>query len=309
MPRQIILIHGNSVEKVGEKRYALQQELLPNGEEDGEIADIQSAGNQGLTLDSCVNDIIEELGTVSLIPDARRIVVVHDLADFKSGGGRRAKKSAKKSAKKAAKPAKQRASSWQILESFLLESLPETPNTLIFVYNEDEEKFRWLDKKSELYTFCQRHGDVFEFSDARIDWRFEDAVLAGDLNTSLLILREWADRSGSPQFRVLQTFNRLLQWLLQARLREEARESGANPHQIDLPNKKDRLSLDDMPPFKQKKVSARARFIPTDRLLAALQRLVVAQKAFFPTGEERVVPDAWDVLEELLVELLRPQRT
>jgi hypothetical protein len=295
MPRQIVLIHGNVEEKVGDKRFELQRSLLPNGDEDGEVVDVKSAGNQPLTLDAMADTIVQELGTVSLIPDARRVVVVHDLADFRSGRGGGAAGGGKK--KKAAA-----GRGWALLQDFLLNSLPQTPNWLLFVFNEDDEKMRWVDKKGALYEFCQRHGDIFELSEQRIDWRFQNVVLEGDLSDSIRLLREWGDRPGSTQFRVVQTMHQLLQLLLQARLREEAKAAGRDPSVADHPDK--RLSFSQQHPYKQRLIAARARTIPLARLRRALELLDEAQRAFFPTGEELHIPNAWDILEQVLVEIL-----
>lgn len=296
MPKQVVLVHGNVEEKVADCRYRLQREWLPGGEEDGEVVDIRSSSSHPLQLDKCAGRLIEELGTVSLVPDFRRVVVVYDLADLRTARRGSARQSAKKKASSADSALRQ-------LEDYLTRSLPETSNCLLLVFHEDDEKGRRVEKTSALYELVSRLGEIREYSEKRLDWQFEDAVLSGDLSASIELLREWNDRGGGSSFRVVRTLNQILQLLLQARAREASREQGRSSREMFPPDM--RVSLDRIPAFKAKKVVRLAEALPTDRLHDALDRLNQAQKAFFPTGREAVVHDPWETLEILLADLLK----
>ncbi|MBI5155529.1 hypothetical protein HZA57_09860 [Candidatus Poribacteria bacterium] len=295
MPTQVFLIHGNNEPEVNSARFELVRRLLPHGEEDGEIVDIRGPGNQPLKLEKCVEEIIQELGTVSLIADARRVVVVHDLSDFRDqqkGSVRAARK------EKKANPVDR-------LADYLANTLPQTENTLVFVYAENDDKGRYVAKSSPLYEMAQRLGEVREFSERRIDWTLEDALLARNLNLSVRLLREWNDRGSQTSFRIVSTLNNFLQLLLQARLQFEGQRDGVNTANL-FPTTM-RPSIASTPQFKAGKYRALARQFPLPRLRSAIRRLDTAQKCFFPTGEELVVHDPMELVETMVAELFRAE--
>lgn len=294
MTGRLFLIHGNQEAEVAAKRYDLVRSLLPHGEEDGEVVDLRPPGNQAYALDRALGDIIQEMGTVSLIPDAKRVVVVYELTDF-----RQRQKGSVREARKSAAGKKDHVAS---LEQFLKATLSDGDNSLIFVHNDDDEKNRRVEKSSPLYQLVARLGQVHEFTEKRIDWQLEDALLAGNLAGSIALTREWLDRGGNASFRLVMTINSFLQLLLQARIEGEAREQGDNVAALlagDL-----RPSLMQIPDFKRAKYRALARRVPTRKIRDALVRLVDVQKSFFPTGEERVVHDAAEQVETLYVDLV-----
>lgn len=292
MKLPIHLIHGNDDEKVNAARYELTRGLLPGGEEDGEVVDLRGPGNSPLTLDRCLGDIVQELGTVSLIPGMKRVVVVWDLGDFRS---------AREGSVREARKATAKVDPVARLRDYLTEILPSSDNTLVFIFNEDDDR-KQVAKSSALYQFVQECGTVREFSEKRIDWAFEDAVFGGRSTEAVRLLREWLDRSGSNTFRVVTTLNGIVQLLVQARLEIDARQAGVNA--AALITKDLRPSLATVPEFKARKVRSLAARLDEERLRRALRRLNDVQKAFFPTGEELVVHDATELAECLLVDLL-----
>jgi hypothetical protein len=301
--QQVYLIHGNDAEKVSSARYELLRKLLPHGEEDGESVDIRSPSSQPLTLEKAASQIAEEVGAVSLIPDARKVVWVWDLADFKAAGG--AKKPAAKKAAKSSRRASAKADPQAVLdglEATLREVLPETNNAVVFLYSEDDEKGRRLSKTAPLYELVRRLGAVQEFSEKRIDWAFEEAMLAGNATAATKLLGEWMDRGGNSSFRLVTTLNGVLQLLLQARLEAEAQARGDASRTLFPADM--RPGLGSVPEFKATKARRLAQQIPASRLRAALARLNQVQKSFFPTGEELVVHDAVEIAEALIVDLL-----
>jgi hypothetical protein len=297
MPIAVHLVHGNDEPRVNEARYGLLRRLLPLGEEDGEVVDLRGPGNQPPQLDRMVGQIIEELGTMSFVPDQKRVVVVWELMDFRTGkeGSLRAAK-AKSAAAKGAKrdPA-------AILEEYIRDSGTDSENALIFVFNEDDDRKK-VSKTSALYQMVQRLGEIQEFSEKRVDWALEDALFARRTDEAIRLLREWNEKS-SNAFRVVTTLNGFLQVLLQARLEIEATRDGRNARgafQVEGL----RPSLASVPDFKARKFRQMAADISLSRLQGCLTMLNDIQKALFPTGEELVVPDAMEMTEVMLVRLL-----
>ena len=118
------------------------------------------------------------------------------------------------------------------------------------------------------------------------------------------MLDEWLGRGGNAPFRVVSTLNGILQPLLQARLQIEAR--GRGDASQNLFPKDMRPGLGSIPDFKRPKFEALARSVDLDRLHRAIGELNDLQRAFFPTGDELVVPDAGEMAERLLIGLLAP---
>ncbi|MCB2154319.1 hypothetical protein KQI84_05495 [bacterium] len=295
MPPQIpkiVLIHGNVETQVNESRYELERVLLPAGEADGEVVDIRPTPNT--SLPKIVNEIIEELGTISLVPDMKRVVVVHQLNDFRKG-----KKGSVRQTRKTADPLEE---ACDRLEDYVKRVLPDMPNWLVFVYVEEDDWRKKVEKTSRLYQIVRQHGTVREFSEKRIDWQIDDALFARDIPQTISLLREWMDRPGSVSFRVVVTLNTFLQLLLQARLTMEAQREGVRAESF-FPDDM-RPSINKTPDFKVRKLKGLAGQIPLARIRAALGRLDQIQRSFFPTGEELVVHDAVEQLEVMLIELL-----
>lgn len=300
--RQVYFIHGNDEAKVSEARYALIRRLLPKGEEDGEVVELRGAGSQPQTLDKVIGRIEEEVGAASFVPDLRKVVIVYDLADLKAAGTAR-KKAAKKAAKSKAKPRPDAAqAALDRLQACIATVLPSTDHALVFLYQEDDEKGRRVAKGGPLYTLLQRHAVIQECSGKRLDWAFEEALLSGDARASLALLGDWIDRGGNASFRVVATLNSIVQLLLQARLQQEAERLGEASQTLfpaDL-----RPGLGSIPDFKRRKVAAMARGMELGRLKRALEDVNALQRAFFPTGEELVVPDSKEMAERLVIGLL-----
>ena len=290
---QIILLHGNVDTQVNEARYELERALLPGGEADGDVVDIRPGPNAAIS--KVTNEIIEELGTMNLVPDMKRIVVVHQLNDF-----RKAQTGSVRKARKTADPAD---AALDGFEDFLKRVLPSMPNWLIFVFVEEDDWRKKVEKTSRLYQMVRGLGEVREFSEKRIDWQFDDALFSRNIPLTISLLREWIDRPGSASFRIVMTINSFLQLLLQARHQIEAQRDGIRADAF-FPNDM-KPSLSKTPDFKVRKFKSLAMQIPLERIRTAIRRLDRVQKSFFPTGEELVVHDAPEQLEVMLIELLR----
>lgn len=289
---KVALIYGNQLEAVHESRYKLIQHLLPNGEEDGEVIEIRGAGTQPLKLEKAWSQIVEELGTVSLLPDAKRVVVVYDLQDFKTAS--------KGSVREAKKATKGKVDPLKKLEEYIRNVHMQSENALVFVYNEDDEKGRRVAKTSGIFQLVSGLGPVRVFQEKRLDWQFEEAVLNADLNQAITISREWLGRGGNSNFRMVTTLNGILQLLLQARLQLEARRANQASNNLFAGL---RPSLDQIPDFKANKVRALASLVTLETIHSAMKRLNDLQKSFFPKGTELLIHDPREQLEVLLIEL------
>jgi hypothetical protein len=294
---KVAMIYGNQLQAIHDSRLKLIHHLLPNGEEDGEVIEIRGAGNQPLKLEKAWSQIIEELGTISLLPDAKRVVVVYDLQDFKTAP-RGSVREAKKATKGKLDPLKK-------LEDYLRDVHMKSDNALVFVYHEDDEKGRRVAKSNPLFQLINDLGPVRVFQEKRLDWQFEEAVLKADLDKAISLSREWLDRGGNSTFRIVTTLNGILQLLLQARLEIDARRGNQSTSNLF---KGLRPSLDSIPDFKARNVRAMASSVTLDNLHSALHRLNQIQKSFFPKGTELVIRDPREQLEILLIELIHSVR-
>jgi len=293
--KQVCLIYGNQKDKVQDARYQFIHRFLPNGEADGEVIDIRPPGNQPLKLEKVWSQIIEELGTVSLIPDAKRLVIVHNLSDFKSAS-RGSLREKKKTQKGKVNPVEK-------LEDYIRKSLVKSPHALLFLYEEDDEKGRFVSKTNPLFMMLKSVGDVQVFQEKRLDWQLEEAVLARDMNRSISLVREWVKRGGNAPFRLTTMLNGILQLILQARLKIDAQKRGEKTGNI---YQEIRPSIDTVPEFKRKKVQQFAMNVSHESLLNSIHRLNQIQKSFFPKGTELIVHDPLEQLEVFLVELTKP---
>lgn len=290
---KVFLLHGNNAEALANARFALRTQLLPGGEADGEVVDIRPPGNMPLTLERAFSEIVQELGTVSLIPDQKRVLVVWQLNDFREDGRGSVREKKKAKGEKRDLVAE--------LGAFLRANLAESGNRVVFVFEEDDEKGRKVSKASPMYQLVRDLGDIREFSEKRLDWQLDDALLAADLTGSVRLIRDWIDRGGNAPFRLVGTLNGFLQLLLQARLEAEARRDGVDTK--GLFGASMRPSLESVPEFKARKMRALAGSMPLPKIRTALARLNDAQRSMFPTGQELVVHDGVEMVETMLAEL------
>lgn len=273
------------------------RQSLPNGDEDGEIIDLHPPGNMPHKLEKSLSTIIDELGTVSLIPDMRRVIIVYQMDDLRTaqtGSVREAKASSKGKPDPVAQ-----------LGQYLRQVHMQSNNVLIFVYEEDDEKNKLVSKTSPLYQLLSSLGPVQEFKEKRLDWQVEEALFNGDLSLSITLIRDWISRGGNAQFRLVTTLNGVLQLVLQARLAQEAREANQNTTNAFAGL---RPSLESVPPFKAKKAHMLASRLSLPALRRAFVRFNQVQCSFFPMGTEVVVHDAVEQTEIMLAELFAAAR-
>lgn len=296
---QLYLIYGNNETKVQNARYELVTSLLSPEERDAGLTEIQSAGNQALTLDTSLNEIVEELGTTSFIGDSRRVVVVYDLRDLMSvkasrGGAKKGKAKTKKS---------EGPTRMEVLLRWFDEVLPTTENIAIFVVTENDEKQRKIDPESPLFRYIKQHGKLIEEREKALNFDFEDHLINGNGPAALMVLREWMRRGGSDsgsRMKIYTTIANVVEMAIQARCLHDGRDRGVPRGHLEVPAFP---SLGRIPDWKAKKfhrMAQRFTFAQLKKLTADLNHL---QRIMYPTGNEDYVPNWEDYTEVIVMEL------
>ena len=296
-PHQLYLIYGNNEAEVGDARYSTVSRLLTPAERDAGLTEIRSAGNQPLTLDRALNEIVSELGTASFIPGSKRVVVIYDLADLfekKSGG----KGAAPSKAREKKGPSVDRMGQ---LVDYLANVLPTTENIAIFVCHENEEKGKSVSPETELFRLIQKHGTVIEKRDKPLNFEFEDTVLSANPTAAVSLLRDWLRRSGSDsgaRLKIFQTVAGIVELTFQARCVQEAKEQGLPETQVLV--QQGFPALNRVPAWKIKKIHTFAQRFSLHSLQEIIESLNRLQAIMYPTGEEDYIP-SWEEHLELLV--------
>ena len=247
---QIYLIHGNNETEVSNARYELVTELLGPEERDTGLTEIQGPGNQQLTLNRAISEIIGELGTSSFIAGSRRVVVVYDLKELYGSSGARKKKTTTKKKSTPAPEGREKA-----LTDWLDEVLPTTENVVIFVCRESDEKQRLVSAHSQLYRFIKSKGAIIEKRERPLQFEFENHLLAFNATAAIALFREWVKRSGADstaRLKMYTTFANFVELLFQARCIQEAKDRRIAESQVKV------LSgfpaLGNIPDWKAKKI-------------------------------------------------------
>lgn len=293
----LYLIYGNNETEVSNARFDLVNELLTPEERDAGLTEVRGPGNQPLTLDRAMSEIMEELGTTSFISGSRRVVVVYDLKEFFSAkrGGR------KKTAKKPA--TKKTASRTGVFTDWLRDVLPATENIAIFVCTENDEKSRTVNMNSELMEFFRQHGKVIECREKPMNFEFEDLLLSQNGPAALITLRDWMRRTGndsSGRLRIYTTVANVVELALQARADMEAKEKGIPSSHTSVQGFP---SIVKIPGWKAEKVRRFASHLSPERLHRAITHLNKLQRIMYPSGDENYIPNWEDYLEMIVMEL------
>jgi hypothetical protein len=296
----LYLIHGNLEAEVSNVRYQLVCQLLTPEERDAGLAEVQGPGNQPLKLDRCLNEIIEELGTSSFLPGAKRVCVIYDLQElYGSGGGAKAETKAPKKPKKAgAGPARDRE---EILREWLEKSLPSTGNIAIFVVNENDEKRKMLSRTGTLARFLLEKGVVIDRSEKPLNFEFESHLLEANTVAALQVFREWVHRAGGDsgsRGRIYATLANAVELLVEARMVQQAKVDGIPERFAVVEDVYPRLAA--VPPWKAKKYHDLARRHSVESVRALSQAGNRLQRVLYPSGEEAYVPD-WEGLAEEMI--------
>lgn len=281
---QIYLLHGDNEARINDaKRALIAQHLSPEQRAHNYSEFAPIAPRWSVSLDSIMADLISELAMASFLPEAKRVVVVYNLAELyqKSRKASDVTKSTRKT------------ESMRYFLDFLAGPFRHEANVLIFVTVEDHPKRRTLNKKSLLYALVKKSGIVQEMSEKRLAYRLSDALLRQDTSACIRIFRQWFpsyDKARQDIFRcVLDTVHLLVQAKIlnakQAALKTDTRLS------TTLFPKEFTKNILQQHPYRRKKFQDAASPYSTSQLTYALKYLLRLNAALYPVQQDRYVPD------------------
>lgn len=287
---QLYLIHGQDVEAINQSRDQTLDRLIPSESRYQNMSEFISETNRALRLADIASDIMNELSTLSLFEESRRVVVVVDLRDLCDGGGgrgRRPKKSKSKS--KAPAPGKGKADATEKFCDYLTRTLPQTPNAIVFV-NYEKDLETTVSKTSPLYKAVKAAGQIHEYKGENKTFAFQDALLGRNAETAVRLFREQASKTRSEPM----LFNALLRTtrgLLQAKVVSIKQRDGARADDLKALFPQDKSGFFNQHPFVQKKNLAGARNFKTSELTEALEELLEINRLVIPMSTDVYVRD------------------
>ncbi|MFP4380943.1 MAG: hypothetical protein ACLFUS_10635 [Candidatus Sumerlaeia bacterium] len=299
---QLYFISSSDAKWVSDQREKLVRELIPDELRDENLTEYYATGNAPLSLDKILEDIVGELSTLPLLPDSRRVVVVHDLRDFVSGGRSRAKSGGKKSGGKR--------SAADALIDFAKNDLPSTENVLIFSTIIDHSRGHYLDKNNALIKFIgsSQIGSVIKppYNEQDPLFLMGDALMERNTQKCLRHFRAiYSDDNRSRMFRELL---RIVRFLVQAKVISKKEESGARKATLESLLPEDRnLNIYKLPPFVQKKINRNAGNFNVRELMCAMERLLEINTYLFPSQRMKHVPDTRFLMETFIIEFCEGQ--
>lgn len=302
--KQIYLIASSDARWVAHQRGGLVNDLVPSQMRDENLLEILGSGNTPLKLDDVLPQILGELAMIPFLPDSRRVVVVHDLADF-FAGGQRSLSAAKTAKKKKADKTPARLSAAEVFIAFAEKDLPATENVVIFSTFIDQSRGQYLDEKNELYLFIgkSRLGEVLRPPYREIDpvFKMSDALLERNAPECLRhfrgIYRE------DMRARLFHELLRNVRFLLQAKVIEKVEGGGKSATRIAgyLPDDK-RLNLLMQKDFVQNKIRRGAGRFQMRELMRAMERLLEINRFLYPSQSDPYVPDVKLLFETFILE-------
>lgn len=314
---QVYLIFSSNAREVQQQRDRLLDSLMPREMRDENLLEIYSSSGP-LRLQDHVSAIVSELATIPFLPDSRRVVVVHELADLlfagggRRGGGAAAKAGAgeggakKKGAKGAAAPDRKRATPVEALAAFVAHDLPATPNVLIFSSVVEIERGQQIDEKSALFKILMPPmGRVIRPAHKQTDplWQMGDALLLRDAPNCLRLFRTVYHEDA--KHRVFYEILKNVRFLLQAKVLPTLRAKGVGDEAIRtsyLPEDK-KLNLMLAPSFIQEKVCAAAPRFTVRQLMKAMEDLLAINRVLIPSQSDTYAPDVRLLMETFLISL------
>jgi hypothetical protein len=316
---QVYLIFSSDARWVQQQRDKLLDGLMPREMRDENLLEIYS-GQGPLRLEDHVSAIVSELATIPFLPDSRRVVVVHELADLLVAGGGKRKGSAaakaeaaeagakKKGAKGTGAPERKRATPVEALAAFVKHDLPATPNVLVFSNVVEIERGQQIDEKSALFKlFAPPMGRAIRPTGRQTDplWLMGDALLARDAPNCLRLFRTLYHDDVSVRFRIFGEILKNVRFLLQAKVLPTLRAKGVGDEAIRtsyLPEDK-RLSLLLAPDFIQEKVRKAAPRFNVRELMKAMEDLLAINRVLIPSQSDTYAPDVKLLMETFLIAL------
>lgn len=297
-PTRIHLLYGNDEVKLNDARLEVVSRFLLPEDRAGNLTEVRPAGTQPLKLERALPEITAELGTISLLGDIPRVVVIHNVADF-FGAPARKPPSAAASAKKKAPVA----DPVELLSAFLLGPFAQGANVALFVCEEDEDKGKAVDENSPLFKLIARLGERRVFREKPIARDLEDALYTGDWAGALEVMRRWRERAGSDSSarqKLYRTVSHWVETIVQAKSLQDA-ESDGQRAPSDLVPANSWPSIHRAPDFRRRQANQLARALSWASLRSMVEGVHRVQKLMYPIGDERYVADWGAALEHVLV--------
>lgn len=319
--KQVYLIHSSDAKWVTRQREALIDDIVPREMREESLLEIFSTSSRSLDLGNIFSDVISELATIPMLPDSRRVVVLHNLSDILRGGGEspKTKKAAAKKAgkKKAAEPtaptARAKLTPLEILADFIQRDLPATENALILSNIIEYDRNQEIDDKGAFYQMLERSPicEIIKPSYKEVNpiWQMGDALIRRDTAATLRHFR--ALYRDDMRGRLFGEILRNVRFILQAKVLSRIEKKGTTSREIIemkyLPHEK-KINLYQQAEFLQKKYKQNAENFQLRELMQAMDRLLAINRMLYPPKDATYVPDLRLLLETFIVEFCETGR-
>jgi len=303
--KQIHLIYSSDARFVTREREETINALLPRDLRDENLVEIISTTNKyTVELQDILPQLLSELGTISLLPDNRRVVVVHNLADLYRRGFQ--KKSSKKRSRKSSPEELSKKEPLEILQIFMEKDLPQTENAVIFCAQIDYARQMEVDEKNALIDFLKKspYCQVHYSPQKEISPLFlmGEALIA---RNAVSCLRHFQSiNSKDMHFRIFSELLRNVRFLLQAKLLSHLEKKNLSRSTISmlyLPNDT-KQSLYEQKEFVQKKYQQAMNAFTLRELMRASERLLYLNQYVIPGKNAAYVPDMALLMQTFIIE-------
>lgn len=296
----IYLFYGDQVPEILKARDTVMDMLLDKELRDGNLTEYHASGNRfGAEMVKIMDEVAGDLGTVSFIAGAPKIVVVNNPIELYAAAPGRARKPPAAKEKKS-KPADTSYLSW------IEKDLPDTGNHIILLAYEDESEGREVSERtpSALFQIVGKIGYLQRFREKRDKaiYRIEDAILSRSPGACIGAIRDlW--KAGKSDQAVYNQVARTLRFMLQASIARDRRLTADPVETATYFPERAQFSLMQTQEFIRKKFVQRPPAYRTQTLLEAHRRLLDVYRALRPRPWDLYVPDQLALLERILMEL------
>lgn len=315
--RNLHLIYGARAEQVNEQRIKLLQQLLGPESRAQNYTEFNPPDNRrALELRTCMSEILNALGTISLFgaADERHVIVVHQLKELlrsgfgAGGGGGDADDADDEDGGAPASKGGKKLSGKALMEKFcqsLEGGLKQTPHVLIFTAVEDQDKGTSVNAKSPLYDLIKKNGAIQYLKTQPYVFDFEDAILRRDIARLIGIFREWYRPDDDIKRRIFNTLLKSVRLLIQVRIWMDLLDSDMDEAKIT----EDFFPRGVMPnlmgehPFRKEKLIQGGQHYTKEELIAAHEQLMTLNKLLYPTQRDLFVADYQMALEIFMTQL------
>lgn len=292
-------LHGDDEAQIELYKSAIIEQHLAADERQDNYAEFIAGSGAG-SLARVLGDLTAELATVSLLPDAKRVVTLYGGSDFFDGGSRRGRTATKKKA--GAAPAGKSAS--EILAHFIREELPHTVGVLIVIAVEDYERWKRIWTSNPVVQLAQQGNTLVAFREQGAQFAFFDALFARNTGEAIVQWRNWSERAkGAPK--LYYSLASQLRLLIQAKTvsSNQAQARGLTREQFAsqmMPRESDKSLYALQPEWRREKFMRAAGNFTFQELLSGYEKLSELQRYAIPLNSDRYVPDK-DLLAELWI--------